>query len=107
MCERVLFLNFVAIQTATSASFHYRNILHRANKESAQAVTHAILDLAAYPEYQDPLKEEIETALLASGGCNKLALAQMKKLDSILRESLRMNGIVLGTHAPFSTLQPR
>lgn len=64
-----------------------------------------MLDLAAHPEYQNPLKEEIEAALLQSGGWNKHALAQMKKLDSVLRESLRMNGIVLGAHILSSVFQ--
>jgi hypothetical protein len=59
-------------------------------------MTQVLLDLAAYPEYQDPLKEEIETVLREFGGWKKQALTYMKKLDSVLRESQRMNGVAIG-----------
>jgi hypothetical protein len=36
-----------------------------------QTVTQVLLDLAAYPEHQDPLKEEIETVLRKFGGWQK------------------------------------
>lgn len=54
------------------------------------------MDLAAYPEYQEPLKEEIESALRKFGGWQKQALTHMKKLDSVIRESQRMSGVTIG-----------
>jgi len=59
-------------------------------------MTHILLDLAAYPEYQDPLKKEIGTVLRQFGGWKKQALNHMKKLNSVLRESQRMNGVAIG-----------
>ena len=53
-------------------------------------------DLAANLGLQDPLCIEIEEALRNKGGWTKQALTKMKKLDSILRESLRMNGVNIG-----------
>jgi hypothetical protein len=61
-----------------------------------QAITHVLLDLAAHPEYQEPLREEVESVLQEFGGWSKQALTKMKKTDSILRESQRMNGAVNG-----------
>jgi len=79
LCIRILFLNWASIHT------------------SSMTITHVLLDLAAYPEYQDPLKEEIESVLKQFGGWKKQALTYMKKLDSVLRESQRLNGINIAT----------
>jgi cytochrome P450 len=78
MSTRLLFLNFASLHT------------------SSWTINHVLLDLAAYPEYQDPLKEEIELVLRQFGGWKKQALTQMKKLDSVLHESQRVNAIVTG-----------
>jgi cytochrome P450 len=61
-----------------------------------QAITHVLLDLAAHPEYQEPLREEVESVLQEFGGWSKQALTKMKKTNSVLRESQRMNGAVNG-----------
>jgi len=79
MSTRLLFLNFVSVHTFS------------------WTINHVLLDLAASPEYQDPLKEEIEMVLRRFGGWTKRALTHMKKLDSVLRESQRVNAIVTGT----------
>jgi len=79
LCLRILFLNFASIHT------------------TSMTMTQALLDLAAYPEHQGPLKEEIETVLHEFGGWTKQALTHMKKLDSVLRESQRMNGVAIAS----------
>jgi cytochrome P450 len=56
---------------------------------------HVMHDLAASPEYQEPLRAEIESVVGKFGGWTKQALTAMKKLDSVLRESQRLNGIAL------------
>jgi len=56
-----------------------------------------IYDLAAAPEYQEPLRAEIESVITKFGGWTKQALAEMKKLDSVLRESTRLNGSAAGS----------
>ncbi|KAL2265929.1 hypothetical protein VTJ83DRAFT_5281 [Remersonia thermophila] len=78
LADRVLLLNFAAIHT------------------SSFAITTAILELAASKqEYIDELRAEIEGVLAEHGGqWNKRALAQMQKLDSVMREASRLNSFV-------------
>ena len=64
---------------------------------SSFAITHAILDLAsAKQEYIVELRDEI-TSVLAKNGrhWNKGALAAMPKLDSVMRESTRLNSLIV------------
>ncbi|KAI1083638.1 cytochrome P450 [Whalleya microplaca] len=64
---------------------------------SSFAATHAILDLAAgKQEYIDELYDEITSVLVAHGGeWSKRALAAMPKLDSTMRESQRLNSLIV------------
>ena len=61
-----------------------------------QSMTHVLYDLAARPEYLQPLREEIE-AVIATDGWTKAGMGKMWKLDSFLRESQRYNGIGIST----------
>lgn len=79
LCLRILFLNLASIHT------------------TSKTMAHVLFDLAAFPEYQDPLREEIETVLRKFGGWKKQAFTHMRKLDSVLRESQRMNGVVIAS----------
>jgi len=72
--NKIMTLNFAAIHT------------------SSNSITHALYDLAANPQYIQPLREEVEAAI-QDGVWNKDSLANMWKLDSFLRESQRMNGV--------------
>jgi cytochrome P450 len=78
LAGRILLLNFAAIHT------------------SSFSITSAILELAASKqEYIDELRAEIEGVLAEYGGeWNKRALAKMQKLDSVMRESSRLNSFV-------------
>lgn len=49
-------------------------------------------DLVVHPEYLEELREEVET-IVAEHGWNKLALQKMRKVDSFLKESHRMNTV--------------
>ena len=61
-----------------------------------------IYHLAEKPHLLTPLREEIE-ATIAADGWTATALGKMRKLDSILRETLRYNGLALGARTlPFS-----
>ncbi|KZT02240.1 cytochrome P450 [Laetiporus sulphureus 93-53] len=60
---------------------------------SSNSITHAIYHLAANPEYTQPMREEIE-AVVKEEGWSKVAVGKMWKLDSFMRESQRINGIV-------------
>ena len=53
-------------------------------------MTHALFDLAANPEYLNPLREEVEEVTKRKGW-SKSAVDQMHKLDSFLKESQRFN----------------
>ncbi|KAG0639496.1 cytochrome P450 [Tuber brumale] len=75
LIQKLLLFNFVSIHT------------------SSIMLTHALYDIAANTQYQDPVCAEIQAVLRAEGGWTKQALTKMKKLDSILRESARMNSI--------------
>ncbi|ORY68968.1 cytochrome P450 [Pseudomassariella vexata] len=78
LAGRVLLLNFAAVHT------------------SSFSITNTILDLiSSKKEYIDELREEVTTVLAEHGGeWNKRALAKMNKLDSVLRESARLNSFV-------------
>lgn len=56
------------------------------------AIIHALYDLAARPEYIEPLRREISEVLQNSNGkLQKQHLTQMRKLDSFMKESQRHN----------------
>lgn len=72
---RVLMLNFGAIHTTSFT------------------ITHAIFDLfSSSQDTVDELRREISDVLAANGGeWNKTSLQRMEKLDSLVREALRLN----------------
>ncbi|RPA97481.1 cytochrome P450 [Choiromyces venosus 120613-1] len=74
LIARILFMNFASIHT------------------TATTVTQAIFDIAAHPELQPDLHIEI-TEVLSKEGMSKQSLTKMKKLDSVIRESQRLNTI--------------
>lgn len=54
--------------------------------------THALYDLAAYPEYIQPLREELRMVLHENGGVfGNTTMSKLKKLDSFMKESFRVN----------------
>ncbi|KAI0703403.1 cytochrome P450 [Cytidiella melzeri] len=71
---RVLVLNFASIHT------------------SSMVFTTALYELAANPEYLQPLREEIE-AIVAEEGWTKSALQKMLKTDSFIKECQRCHGV--------------
>jgi len=67
---------------------------------TSQATFHAILDMAARPQYIQPLREEIERVLQEDGydrdneGFPKLkksSMPKLRKLDSFMKESQRFS----------------
>ncbi|KAF9236826.1 cytochrome P450 [Melanogaster broomeanus] len=71
---RILAVNFSAIHT------------------SSTIFTQALCNLAANPQYIQPLREEVES-IIATEGWSKAALNNMRKIDSFLKETQRMEGI--------------
>ncbi|KAF9237102.1 cytochrome P450 [Melanogaster broomeanus] len=74
LTQRVLTLNFVAIHA------------------SVYSFTQALCNLAANPQYIQPLREEVES-IVKTEGWSRGSLAKMRKIDSFLKESQRMEGI--------------
>lgn len=61
------------------------------------AITHTLLDLAARPEYLEPLREEIrEVTKDCEGLLQKQHLTHLKKLDSFMKESMRHSPASVG-----------
>jgi ent-kaurene oxidase len=63
---------------------------------SAATTIHALFDLCANPEYIQPIRDEV-TLVIAKHGWTLSAIASMKKLDSFMKESQRLNQAVLMT----------
>jgi cytochrome P450 len=57
-----------------------------------------LYDLAAYPEHIAPLREEIE-GVIGDGGWRKANIEKMWKLDSFIKESLRLHAIHARKHS--------
>lgn len=55
-----------------------------------QTLTNALFDLAAYPDHILPMREEAER-VVAAQGWTKAALSNMHKIDSFVRESMRLS----------------
>ncbi|PLB49116.1 P450 monooxygenase [Aspergillus steynii IBT 23096] len=55
------------------------------------AVAQVLFDLCAHPEYVEPLRQEAIEILTQEGGYTKKALADMKQMDSFMRESQRLS----------------
>ncbi|OAA53193.1 phoma betae P450 monooxygenase No.2 [Cordyceps fumosorosea ARSEF 2679] len=54
------------------------------------AVAQVLFDLCAHPEYVEPLRQEA-IEILSNGGYTRQAIADMKKMDSFMRESQRLS----------------
>ncbi|KIK53248.1 hypothetical protein GYMLUDRAFT_49418 [Collybiopsis luxurians FD-317 M1] len=76
LCQRVLVVNFGAIHTTTNT------------------FVHLLFYLAANPDWLEILREEVKSATEVDGW-TKTAFNKMPKLDSILRECLRIDGVNL------------
>lgn len=97
LTQRMLTINFAAIHTSSMVSFlgcYYDVLLECWNDVLSQSFTHALFHLATHPEYIQPLREEVES-VIEQDGWTKLAMQKMRKLDSFMRETQRVNGLGL------------
>ncbi|GJE97795.1 cytochrome P450 [Phanerochaete sordida] len=58
---------------------------------TAHHLIEAVYDICVRPDLADMLREEVEAAV-AEDGWTRAAMAKMRKLDSFLRESVRLHG---------------
>ena len=65
---------------------------------TTMAATHTIYDLCANPEFFTPLRKEIEQQIDSEGNFTVSALNDMRKLDSLMKESQRLNPLNLSRH---------
>jgi len=78
LARRMLFLNFASIHS------------------TSRTVTQVLYRLLENPKYLEPLRQEIEAAV-AEEGWTKVGMDRLHKLDSFLRETIRMDttGVVI------------
>ncbi|KAF5310138.1 hypothetical protein D9619_010576 [Psilocybe cf. subviscida] len=79
IARRILAINFAAIHTTT------------------MTFTDVLYDLAANPEYAEPMRQEV-LEVIASDGWTKVSQGKMRRIDSFVKESQRMNMGVLTIH---------
>lgn len=65
----------------------------------SNALTYLMFDLASYPEYIEPLRQELDEVLGDNDRIDKDSLQRLKKLDSFVRESQRHSPPSLGMSA--------
>jgi cytochrome P450 len=65
---------------------------------TTMTLTNVLYDLAAHPEWADVLREEIERISTEEpdGKLRKKTMPKLKKLDSIIKESQRVNPLGSG-----------
>lgn len=63
----------------------------------SNALSYIVFDLAGYPEHIDELRQELRDVLGENGTIDKTTLPKLRKLDSFVRESQRMNPPAIGT----------
>ena len=64
--------------------------------DTCQSVTHALYHLATETEYIKPLRDEVDP-IVSAEGWTRASIGKMWKLDSVIKESQRYDGINLGT----------
>lgn len=72
---------------------------------STNTTVHALFDLCANPEFISPIREEVEQ-VIGADGWSMAAISKLKKLDSFIKESQRLNQTVLSEfHLYFNFLR--
>lgn len=87
LAARMLFLNFVSLHTTTTVTsllYHSTDLLN---------FVHAAYNLAAHPEYMEPLREDVQSAI-SEEGWTKKGVMRMRKLDSFIKETMRMHPLL-------------
>lgn len=73
---------------------------------TSNLLTNVVYDLAAYPEYVEPLREEIKAVLAEDGLLKKTSLLKLKLMDSVIKESQRINPVSIGMLRPRTFFHP-
>ncbi|KAJ5949197.1 hypothetical protein N7454_000781 [Penicillium verhagenii] len=62
---------------------------------TSNLLTNIMYDLAAYPEYIQPLRDEIAAVIAEDGEFKKTSLLKLKLMDSVMKESQRTHPVSL------------
>ncbi len=63
-------------------------------------MTQVLYRLLAHPEYIEPLRQEVD-AVISEEGWTKDGIDKMHKVDSFVRETQRLDGIIVGSLSSF------
>lgn len=97
IADRVMITNFAAIHTSSLVRhLTYLSVIYL-SLTLDQSGSLTLLWLADHPEYIEPIREEIEE-VIGEQGWTKAAMGKMWKLDSLLKEFQRHQGLGLGAH---------
>ena len=91
---RILTVSFAAIHTSSMVRCNcsFVRVPFLTADVPSQSFAYALYRLATFPEYIQPLREEVET-VVAQEGWTKQAMQRMRKVDSFLKECQRMDGL--------------
>lgn len=90
---RILFINFAAIHTTSMVCHPIESMLPEIDWHwPAKVSTHVLFDLAARPEYIEPMRKEAQN-VIESEGWSKTAIAKLYKIDSFIHESIRYSSL--------------
>jgi len=64
---------------------------------------HVLYRLLSHPEHMEPLRQEVET-IVAEEGWTKAGVDRMHKIDSFIRETLRIDGQSISSLDPFPSV---
>ncbi|KAJ5504731.1 hypothetical protein N7463_007605 [Penicillium fimorum] len=64
---------------------------------TSNLLTNVMYDLAAYPEYIQPLRDEIRAVAAEDGTLKKTSLLKLKLMDSVMKESQRTHPLSLAS----------
>ena len=93
VARRMLLVNFASIHSTSLASHDLLSPhLMRSCLLYVQSLTQILYRLLANPEYIEPLREEID-AVIKEEGWTKAGIDKMYRLDSVFRETQRLDGI--------------
>jgi cytochrome P450 len=70
---------------------------------TSNLLTNIMYDLTAYPEHIQPLRDEIKAIVDEDGMLKKTSLTKMKRMDSVMKETQRLNGAGIGESIPSMT----
>jgi hypothetical protein len=94
ICLRILVLNFASLHTSAQVCRNVASSMVTDFLLVSKGFSHALLYLAANPQYCEPLREEV-SEVINQDGWTKDAMTKLPKMDSFLKESLRLSGMSL------------